>query len=52
MKEEYRTTLIFDQEMRRKIKLYQVDHNESMRDIIYKSLNMYFRSVGKNKKAK
>jgi len=39
---EYRTTIIFDKEMRRKIKLYQVDHDQSMKDIIYVALNTFF----------
>jgi len=42
MKTEYRTTIIFDKEMRRKIKLHQVDHDDSMKTIIYQALNHYF----------
>ena len=49
--EEYRTTIIFDKDMRRKIKLYQVDNDESMKEIIYKSLNQFFdKEVKKDRK--
>ena len=51
MKEEYRTTIIFDKDMRRKIKLYQVDHDDSMKTIIYEALNHFFdnevKKIGK-----
>ena len=48
---EYRTTIIFDRDMRRKIKLYQVDSDLSMKEIIYTSLNQFFdKEVKKAKK--
>jgi hypothetical protein len=50
MKDTYRTTIILDKELRRKIRIYQVDHDDSMKQIIFKSLNEYFRTEKQKKK--
>jgi hypothetical protein len=49
---EYRTTLILDESRHRKIKEYQVNHNKSMKDIVYLALDSFFMVDGEKKDRK
>ena len=42
MVEKYRTTLILDEYMHKKIKKYQLENHKSMRKLIYSALDEYF----------
>jgi hypothetical protein len=50
MPKKYPTTLIFDVGMHRRIREYQVKHDDSMKDIVYKALDQYLKTAEKNLK--